>query len=549
MSAVGLYRGGFLDWGDRRVWVLAPPRAAAYPIPAGQLVQGELGSCHRRDPREAAGRCSRRRSPSRTTCGSASASRCPRRTPPCFRVAALSTNLAWPLRRDRRQCGATTRARGAAPTRAPTRSRSSPASRPRRRARGFSMRWGPTPRWSRKPPPSGCRPTTRPRASPLAPVADRHAGADRRGAGDGGCDGLDDLAAAAAARLHQAPGLQARRAVASAAVRERAAAGRRLLAGSAFGIYGQLLLSHALASVTGFPIVFSIGGVAAVTSFALVSAAAVAILALPGYLAVRVRPTTVSIGLASRVTIPTRVTERPADAASTSTPLRDPIRRPARSHTRPPSRRGSSARWRVPPPASCCGDCARSRARCAAGARGPRASPTRRCAPMRSRSLSSKRASTDGAALFWTLPDGRSPNLLRLLVAFEVMADFLDNVSERGVQAGPANGIQLHVALSEALDPGRADVGSTIATTPGARTAATCERSWGPAVSAARDFPTMDMCARGRSTRPPSLGCWASTTSPILSCAIPRCGSGHGARRAAGRSLPGLSPPRPPAAG
>ena len=70
------------------------------------------------------------------------------------------------------------------------------------------------------------------------------------------------------------------------------------------------------------------------------------------------------------------------------------------------------------------------------------------------RSLKSKRASTDGAALFWTLPDGRSPDLLRLLVAFEVMADFLDNVSERGVQAGPANGIQLHVALSEALDPG-----------------------------------------------------------------------------------------------
>jgi tetraprenyl-beta-curcumene synthase len=69
-------------------------------------------------------------------------------------------------------------------------------------------------------------------------------------------------------------------------------------------------------------------------------------------------------------------------------------------------------------------------------------------------SLKSKRASTDGAALFWTLPDGRCPNLLRLLVAFEVMADFLDNVSERGVRAGPANGIQLHVALSEALDPG-----------------------------------------------------------------------------------------------
>jgi tetraprenyl-beta-curcumene synthase len=70
------------------------------------------------------------------------------------------------------------------------------------------------------------------------------------------------------------------------------------------------------------------------------------------------------------------------------------------------------------------------------------------------RALKSKRASADGAALFWTLPAGRCPNLLRLLVAFEVIADFLDNVSERGVQAGPANGIQLHLALGEALDPG-----------------------------------------------------------------------------------------------
>ena len=70
------------------------------------------------------------------------------------------------------------------------------------------------------------------------------------------------------------------------------------------------------------------------------------------------------------------------------------------------------------------------------------------------RSLARKRASTDGAALFWTLPNGRSPTLLRLLVTFEVMADFLDSASERGVQAGMENGIQLHVALSEALDPG-----------------------------------------------------------------------------------------------
>ncbi|HXA55199.1 MAG TPA: DUF2600 family protein [Solirubrobacteraceae bacterium] len=69
-------------------------------------------------------------------------------------------------------------------------------------------------------------------------------------------------------------------------------------------------------------------------------------------------------------------------------------------------------------------------------------------------SLAGKRASTDGAALFWTVPRGRSADLLRLLVAFETMADFLDSASERGVRAGVESGVQLHTALSEALDPG-----------------------------------------------------------------------------------------------
>jgi tetraprenyl-beta-curcumene synthase len=121
--------------------------------------------------------------------------------------------------------------------------------------------------------------------------------------------------------------------------------------------------------------------------------------------------------------------------------------------------------------------------------------------PLRADALSSiarKRASTDGAALFSTIPARRCPNLLRLLVAFETMADFLDTTSEHGVdaggtggarkgegkgkensgarraghrsaagcatgvdtspatavQAGTASGVHLHRALSEALDPG-----------------------------------------------------------------------------------------------
>ena len=67
--------------------------------------------------------------------------------------------------------------------------------------------------------------------------------------------------------------------------------------------------------------------------------------------------------------------------------------------------------------------------------------------------LGSKRLNIDGAALFWTIPRTRSRELLRLLVAFEVLADYLDCASERGAHAGVENGLQLHRALVEALDP------------------------------------------------------------------------------------------------
>jgi putative ABC transport system permease protein len=66
--------------------------------------------------------------------------------------------------------------------------------------------------------------------------------------------------------------------------------GTGCLIGAVFGIYGQLLISHALASVTGFPVVISVGALIAILSSVLVSAVAVAIVALPGYRAARVAP-------------------------------------------------------------------------------------------------------------------------------------------------------------------------------------------------------------------------------------------------------------------
>jgi tetraprenyl-beta-curcumene synthase len=69
--------------------------------------------------------------------------------------------------------------------------------------------------------------------------------------------------------------------------------------------------------------------------------------------------------------------------------------------------------------------------------------------------LDRKRGNTNGAALFWTVPRTRSRCLLRLLVAYQAMWDCLDCISERGAIAGQANGRQLHLALVDALDPGR----------------------------------------------------------------------------------------------
>lgn len=68
-------------------------------------------------------------------------------------------------------------------------------------------------------------------------------------------------------------------------------------------------------------------------------------------------------------------------------------------------------------------------------------------------SIASKRANADGAALFWTLPRERNTTLLRLLVAYQTMWDYLDSTSERGATAGEANTRRLHLALGAAFEP------------------------------------------------------------------------------------------------
>jgi tetraprenyl-beta-curcumene synthase len=67
--------------------------------------------------------------------------------------------------------------------------------------------------------------------------------------------------------------------------------------------------------------------------------------------------------------------------------------------------------------------------------------------------IASKRSHIDGAALFCVLPQRRNPCLMRALVAYQIIWDFLDSVNERSAHAGLSNGLQLHLALTDALDP------------------------------------------------------------------------------------------------
>jgi putative ABC transport system permease protein len=287
VRAVGEYHANFLDYGNRRVWVLAPPTTAATPLPASQLVQGNAALVN-----------ARLRAGGWAVLSQALAAEhhlrigesfsLPAPVPMRFRLAGLSTNLAWPP--------------GAVML----------------DSRDYTSAWGSTD-------PSALNVMLAPGAS-AAVVAREVRGALGRTSGLQVETGAGREARQQAAsrqglgRLTQISllvliaGVLAMASALSALIWQRrrrfarmkvegystSVLWRALLAESALllasgcslgalcGIYGQLLLSHALLSVTGFPVIFSLTGVLALLSFLLVTAVAAAIVAVPGYRAARV---------------------------------------------------------------------------------------------------------------------------------------------------------------------------------------------------------------------------------------------------------------------
>ncbi len=293
VRAVEVYRGSFLNWGDRRLWVLGPPNSSAQPIPPSELTSG--------NPAQAAARV---RAGGWAVLSQALAAErhlhvgesfvLPSPRPTTLRVAALSTNLGWPP--------------GSVIVGADT----------------YAQAWG-------SDAPSAYEIQTWPGVS-AASVRERVARAL------GAQSGLVVETAAEREHLHYvlaSQGLsrltQIRLLVLIAAMLAVAGAlgamiwqRRDLVAfikcegyrrgvlwrwlccesavliaagcaiGAVFGLLGQVVVSHALASATGFPISLDVEALAAVSGFTLVSVVAVLVVALPGYLVVRVPPRTVS---------------------------------------------------------------------------------------------------------------------------------------------------------------------------------------------------------------------------------------------------------------
>jgi putative ABC transport system permease protein len=289
VARVKVYRGGFLDIGDRRALVLAPPREASEPLPPNQIVDGELGAATRRLRRSGW-----------ATLSSSLASYyhvhigqkfvLPSPMPTAFRLAATTTNFGWSP--GAVIVNAADYARAWAST--------DPSAYQLTVAPGFSIVTVQ----------QEIRRALGPRAPLVVQTAHEREQVDRSTQRQG-LSRLSQIAAlvliAAVLAMAAAMGAmiwQRRPRLAGMKVDgfDQGELWRALLwesglllgtgcsIGAVFGLYGQVLLSHALVSVTGFPVVFTMGAPIAIGIFAIVTAVAVAIVALPGYIATQVKP-------------------------------------------------------------------------------------------------------------------------------------------------------------------------------------------------------------------------------------------------------------------
>jgi putative ABC transport system permease protein len=289
VTSVEPLRASLLDYDDRRVWVIAPPPGATHPVPQGQLLSGSLAVA-----------TSRIRAGGWAVISQAVASEhdlhvgqpfvVPAPHPLTLRVAALITNLGWPPGAIILSSADYVRAWAS----------TDPSAYYVTLAAGVAAAEGRTEVQRALGSSSG-----------LGVETARERELRQRSASRQGLQRLTQiswlvliaavLAMGAAMgsmiwqrRLHLADmkvdGFRRGELWRALLLESALLLGAGCSIGAVFGVYGQLLLSHALATVTGFPVVFSAEASTALSSFLIVTTAAVLIVAVPGHAAARVRP-------------------------------------------------------------------------------------------------------------------------------------------------------------------------------------------------------------------------------------------------------------------
>jgi putative ABC transport system permease protein len=289
VRTVDVYRGDLLDWGERKVWVLAPPDGAVPLLPSSQILEGSVAQA-----------TARLRTGGWVVLSQAIASEhhlrigasvtLPTPVPISLRVAALSTNIGWAPGAVIMTASDYARAWGSTDASAynvlldPGVS-SAQAAREIRRALG-------------------------PYSGLSVQSAQAHA-AEQNALSRQGLQRLTQIAtlilvvavlAMAAAIGNMVWQRRPRLAKLKLEGFPRGELWRTVLlesvllltvgclTGAVFGLYGQQLLDRALANVINFPVVYSVALPSALVSLAVVTAAAATIVAIPGYLAAGVPP-------------------------------------------------------------------------------------------------------------------------------------------------------------------------------------------------------------------------------------------------------------------
>jgi putative ABC transport system permease protein len=297
VRAVRLYRSGLLDYGERRVLVIAPPRQATPLLPADQLVQGNLRQATER-VRAGGWLVLSQAIASEHHLRIGQAFTLPTPDPRTFRLAALSTNISWAPGAIVMNASDYARAWGSQDASAYSITLA-PGVTPTQGAREVehALKGG-----------RGVAGEAKTTPGLAVETAQQHAG--RQFA----------LSRQALARLTQIATLIPIAAVLAMAAAMGALVWQRrprlaklkleglpraelwrmilleslllvgvgCLTGAIFGLYGQQLADRELADVVNFPVVYSLTALAGLESIALVTATALAILAIPGYLATRV---------------------------------------------------------------------------------------------------------------------------------------------------------------------------------------------------------------------------------------------------------------------